>query len=128
MTSLDAKKTRSKEEIRREKADYKRFFHIVNKHVVVYSEKSGFYKYFEGVIGELLARSNLSIHYVTNDPNDQIFEIAKSESRIKPYYIGIKKMIPLMLKLECDMMLLTTPDLDKFYLTRSIMQKDVEYV
>ena len=128
LTSLDAKKTRSKEEIRREKADYKRFFHIVNKHVVVYSEKSGFYKYFEGVIGELLARSNLSIHYVTNDPNDQIFEIAKSESRIKPYYIGLKKMIPLMLKLECDMMLLTTPDLDKFYLKRSIMQKDIEYV
>lgn len=129
ITSLDgSKKERSKEEIRRERIDYKRFFHIVNKHVVVYSEKSGFYKYFEGVINELLKRSNLSIHYVTNDPNDVIFEIAQKEPRIKPYYIGLKKMIPLMLKLECDMMLMTTPDLDKFYLKRSLMQKDIEYV
>ena len=129
IASLDGgKKARSKEEIAREKADYKRFFHIVNKHVVFYSEKSGFYKYFEGVIAELLKRSNLSIHYVTNDPNDIIFEIAKENPRIKPYYIGLKKMIPLMLKLECDMMLMTTPDLDKFYLKRSLMQKDIEYV
>lgn len=129
IASLDgSKKERSKEEVRREREDYKRFFHIVNKHVVVYSEKSGFYKYFEGVIAELLQRSNLSIHYVTNDPNDVIFEIAKTEERIKPYYIGLKKLIPLMLKLECDMLLMTTPDLDKFYLKRSLMQKDIEYV
>ncbi|MBQ7364982.1 MAG: membrane protein insertase YidC [Clostridia bacterium] len=129
IASLDGgKKERSKEEIKREKEDYKRFFHIVNKHVVVYSEKSGFYKYFEGVIAELLKRSNLSIHYITNDPNDVIFEIAKTEPRIKPYYIGLKKLIPLMLKLECDMLLMTTPDLDKFYLKRSLMQKDIEYV
>lgn len=33
---------------KREKADYKRFFSIVNKHIVFYSEKSGFYKYFHG--------------------------------------------------------------------------------
>ena len=129
IASLDgSKKERSKEEIKREKEDYKRFFHIVNKHVVVYSEKSGFYKYFEGVIAELLKRSNLSIHYITNDPNDIIFEIAKTEPRIKPYYIGMKKLITLMLKLECDMLLMTTPDLDKFYLKRSLMQKDIEYV
>jgi len=129
IASLDgSKKERSKEEIKREKEDYKRFFRIVNKHVVVYSEKSGFYKYFEGVIAELLKRSNLSIHYITNDPNDIIFEIAQKEPRIKPYYIGMKKLIPLMLKLECDMMLMTTPDLDKFYLKRSLMQKDIEYV
>lgn len=127
--SLDGgKKKRSKEEIAREKADYKRFFHIVNKHVVVYSEKSGFYKYFDGVMDELLKRTNLTIHYVTNDPNDIIFEIAKENPRIKPYYIGLKKLIPLMLKLECDMMIMTTPDLDKFYLKRSLMKKDIEYV
>ena len=36
---------RTKEQIRKEKADYKRFFSIVNKHLVFYSESNGFYKY-----------------------------------------------------------------------------------
>ncbi len=128
LQALDGKKERTKEEVKREKEDYKRFFHIVNKHIVIYSEKSGFYKYYEGIIAELLKRSNLAIHYITNDPNDIIFEIAKKEGRIKPYYIGIKKMIPLMLRAECDIMLMTTPDLDKYYLKRSLMQKDIEYI
>jgi YidC/Oxa1 family membrane protein insertase len=33
-----------------------------------------------------------------------------------------------MMRLETDMMLMTTPDLDKYYLKRSIMKKDIEYV
>ena len=112
----------------RERQDYKRFFGIVNKKLVIYAEKSGFYKYFEGLIRELTRRSNITIHYITNDPNDIIFEVAKENTQIKPYYIGVKKMIPLMMRLEADMVVMTTPDLDKFYLKRSIMQKDIEYI
>ena len=112
----------------REKKDYKRFFSIVNKHLVIYSEKSGFYKYFEALITELTARSNITVHYVTNDPDDVIFEIAETNKQIKPYYIGLKKMIPLMMKLETDVMVMTTPDLDKYYLKRSLMKKDIEYI
>lgn len=117
-----------KEHKARERADYKRFFHVVNKHVVIYSEKSGFYKYFEAVIDALLKRSNLSIHYITNDPDDAIFALAEKEPRIKPYYVGLKKMIPLMMKAEADIMIMTTPDLDKYYIKRSIMKKDMEYI
>ncbi len=113
---------------KKQKQDYKRFKGIVNKHVVFYSEKSGFYKYFKDVINELLARSNLTIHYVTNDYHDAIFELAKTEPRIKPYYISLKKTVLLMMLVECDMFLMTTPDLNKFYLKRSYMKKDVEYV
>ncbi|MBO5042036.1 MAG: membrane protein insertase YidC [Clostridia bacterium] len=112
----------------REKKDYKKFFSVVNKHLVIYSEKSGFYKYFEALIQELLSRSNIVIHYVTNDPNDAIFKLAETEPRIKPYYIGLKKMIPLMMKAEADIIVMTTPDLDKYYIKRSIMKKDIEYV
>lgn len=112
----------------REKKDYKRFFSIVNKHLVIYSEKSGFYKYFEAIIEQLLAKSNIVIHYVTNDPDDAIFVLAEKEPRIKPYYIGLKKMIPLMMRCEADIMVMTTPDLDKYYIKRSIMKKDMEYV
>lgn len=126
--AAEAKKNKEKENRRRESADYKRFFSIANKHLVIYSEKSGFYKYFKGLIGELLARSDMVIHYVTNDPDDVIFEIAKKNRRIKPYYIGLKKTISLMLKLECDICVMTTPDLDKYYLKKSKMKKDIEYI
>lgn len=113
---------------KREKQDYKRFFGIVNKHLVIYSEKSGFYKYFKDIISELHKRSNIVVHYVTNDPDDVIFEVARENPRIKPYYIGIKKTVTLMMKLEADMVLMTTPEFNKLYLKRSFMKKDIEYV
>ena len=124
----DKKDAKWKENRKREKQDYKRFFKIINKHLVIYSEKSGFYKYYKSLIEELTSRSNLTVHYVTNDPDDVIFEVAKTNPQIKPYYIGLKKTIPLMMKMEADMVVMTTPDLEKYYLKKSIMQKDIEYV
>lgn len=112
----------------RERKDYKRFMKIANKHLVFYSEGSGFYKYFKELIEQLLERSTVTIHYVTNDPNDVIFEIAKEQPRIKPYYIGLKKTITLMMMLETDIMVMTTPDLDKYYIKRSYIKKDIEYI
>lgn len=113
---------------KREKADYKQFFSIANKHLVVYSEGSGYYKYFKNIIEYLIEHSNLTIHYITNDPNDLIFDRAKSMPQIKPYYIGEKKAITLMMKMDADMVLMTTPDLENYYLKRSYIKKDVEYV
>lgn len=118
----------SKEDRQREKADYKRFFSIANKHLVFYSESSGFYKYFADVIDYLLQHSNLSIHYITSDPNDAIFQKAQKEPRIRPYYIGEKRLITLMMKMDADMVVMTTPDLDNFYLKKSYVKKDVEYI
>lgn len=113
---------------RREKEDYKRFFSIANKHLVFYSEKSGFYKYFESVIEYLLSHSNLVIHYVTSDPEDAVFEKAKLQPQIKPYYIGEKKLITLMMKMDADMVVMTMPDLDNFHIKRSYVRKDIEYI
>ena len=113
---------------KREKADYKRFFKVVNKHLVIWSERSGFYKYFEALINGLLAKSNIVIHYITNDPNDAIFEKAKEEPRIKPYYIGQKKLITLMMRMDADIVVMTTPDLQTQYIKRSLVRKDVEYI
>ncbi len=113
---------------KRERADYKRFFGVVNKHVVIYSEKSGFYKYFEDIIEALLARSNLILHYITNDPNDVIFSVAEKQPRIRAYYIGNKKLITLMMRMDADIVLMTTPDLDKYYIKRSLVRKDIEYI
>lgn len=129
LKSIGAKQGRGRDpHAAREKADYKRFFSIINKHLVFYSEKSGFYKYFEGVITYLLTHSNVSIHYITGDPEDVIFEKARENPRIKPYYIGEKKLITLMMRLEADMVLMTMPDLNHFHIRRSYMRKDAEYV
>lgn len=119
---------KAKENAKREKADYKRFFKIVNKHFVIYSERSGFYKYYEALVNCLLRKSNITVHYVTNDPDDAIFELAKSNTKIKPYYIGQKKLITLMMKMDADIVAMTTPDLDNFYIKRSLVRKDVEYI
>ena len=113
---------------KREKADYKRFFNTVNKHVVFYSEGSGFYKYFQGVIDYLLSHSNVFVHYVTNDPNDQIFKIAEQKPRIRPYYIGEKKAITLMMKMDADIVVATLEDLDTYYIKRSYIRKDTKYI
>lgn len=118
----------SPEDKKREKADYKKFFSVANKHLVFYSEKSGFYKYFKDVIDYLLEKSNIIIHYVTNDPKDQIFEIAKKNPRIKPYYIGENKLITLMMKMDADIVVMTCPDINNYHLKRSYVRKDIEYI
>ena len=125
---LKAKSVVSPEDKKREKVDYKRFFKVANKHLVFYSESSGFYRYFKGIIEWLLAHSNVIIHYVTNDPKDAIFEKAKSQPRIRAYYIGPMRIIPLFMKMDADMVVMTTPDLNTYQLKRSYVRKDVEYV
>lgn len=132
LRELNALGARPREEARalskRERADYKRFFSVANKHIVFYSEGGGFYKYFEAIIRELLARTNLNIHYVTSDPNDAIFALASREPRILPYYIGEKKLITLFMKMDADVVVMTMSDLDNYHYKRSYVSKDVEYV
>ncbi|QUC66146.1 membrane protein insertase YidC [Aristaeella hokkaidonensis] len=127
-TDTGSETVRSREEKHREKEDYKRFFSVGNKHLVFYSEGSGFYKYFERIMNWILENSKLTIHYVTSDPNDQIFDIAKKQDRIVPYYIGQKKLITLFMKLEADVMIMTMSDLGNYQYKRSYYSKNIKYV
>lgn len=113
---------------KRERDDYKKFFSVVNKHLVFYSEGSGFYKYFQGIIEYLLRNTNLVIHYVTSDPNDAIFDLSKEQPNIRPYYIGEKKLITLMMKMDADVVVMTMPDLENYHIKRSYLRKDIEYI
>ena len=123
---LKKKAVVSPEDKKREKADYRRFFSVANKHVVFYAEGGGFYKYFAGVIDWLISHTNLTIHYVTNDPHDKV--LSSGNPRIRAYYIGPVKIIPLFMKMDADMVVMTTPDLNTYQLKRSYVKKDVEYV
>lgn len=94
--------------------------------LMFYSEQSGFYKYFENIIEAILKKTDEPIYYITSDPHDQIFD--KKNPQIKPYYIGGNQLIALMMKLECDMVVMTTPDIEKYHIKRSKVRDDIEYV
>lgn len=128
LKELSKARKRTKEQIKKEKDDYKRFFSIANKHLVFYSESNGFYKYYKGMIEYILNNTNITIHYITSDYNDKIFELAKKESKIKPYYIEEKKLITLMMKMDADVVAMTMPDIENFHIKRSYIRKDIEYV
>lgn len=113
---------------KRERRDYKRFFSVVNKHLVFYSESNGFYKYFKGYIEYILEHTNITIHYITSDPNDGIFDMAKENSQLRGYYIGENRLITLMMKMDADVVVMTMPDLENFHIKRSYIRDDVEYI
>ncbi len=108
------------------KADYKRFLKTQDKKIVFYSEKNGFYKYYKNIIEEMIRRTNIVIHYITSDPEDEVFGLESEQ--FKPYYINENRMIVLMMKMETKIMVMTTPDLENFQLKRSYVKKDIEYI
>lgn len=124
----ESKAQRNAKDRKKERADYKRFFSVANKHFVIYSEGSGYYKYFKPLVEYILNNSNIVIHYVTSDCNDRIFEKAQDEKNLKAYYIGEKKLISLFMKMDADIVVMSTPDLDNFHLKRSYVKKDIEYI
>ena len=126
--SEEKRKLFGDEKTKREKQDYKRFFSVVNKKLVLYTEGSGFYKYYKGTIEYLLEHTNITIHYITSDFNDKIFELAEKNDKIRAYYIGEKKLITLMLKMDADIVVMTTPDLETYHIKRSYVRKDIEYI
>lgn len=116
------------EQKKRQRADYKRFFSIENKHIVFYSEQSGFYKYYRKLIEWLTSHSNITIHYVTSDANDIVFSLAEENKKLKPYFIGENKLITMFLKMDAKMVVMTMPDLENYHIKRSIVCKNVEYI
>ncbi len=119
-------KTDNKEYVKREKQDYKKFMEYGSKQIVFYSEKNGFYKYFQNVIETILRKTDIEIHYITNDPNDEIFK--KENENFHIYYIGENKLIVLMMKMDADIVVMTTPDLQKYHIKRSMVRDDIEYI
>lgn len=121
-----AHKADNKEFAALEKRDYKRFMKYENKQLVFYSEKNGFYKYFQNVIELILKKTDITIHYITSDPQDEVFKLQNENFRV--YYIGENKLIVLMMKMDADMVVMTMPDLQKYHIKRSMVRSDIEYV
>ena len=110
----------------REKADIKRFYSLQDKdrQLVFISPSNGYYKYYKNFIAYILENSDITIHYITSDPKDQIFK----NPQISSYYIGENALISFMMKIEADMIVMTMPDLGHYHIKRSWLKKDIEYV
>ncbi|MCL2570001.1 MAG: YidC/Oxa1 family membrane protein insertase [Firmicutes bacterium] len=113
---------------RRKKAKQRqdvRAFYSAHKELVFYSEKSGFYKYYKHVVENILENSNIHIHYLTSDFDDQVFNI--KHKRFHAYYCGPHKLISVFMKLDCKVCVMTLPDFHKYQYKRSLV-KDVNYM
>ena len=113
---------------KRVKEDYRRFLSTGGKHLVFYSESNGFYKYYAGMIDYILKNTNIVIDYITSDPEDSIFRMAEENPQIRTYFIDMQSLIPLMMKMDADVVAMTMPDLDTYQIKRSYVRKDIEYV
>lgn len=120
------KKRMSKEQLARERRDYRSFMRYEGKQIVFYAEGRGFYKYFKDVIESIINRTDIVVHYITNDYSDNVFDIETEQFRT--YYISENKLIILMMKMEADIVVMTTPDLQRYHIKRSIVKKDIEYI
>jgi len=110
----------------KERADIRAFNAAPDKQVMIYSEGSGYWKYFARLVGWLGANTSLVVHYVTSDPDDRVFE--RVGERLKAYYVGPRALIAFMMRLDVDICLMTTPDLGNYHIKRSLVRDDVEYV
>ena len=108
----------------REKSDAAKFI-AAKKRLVFYALTSGQYKYYKTIIEYLLEHSDITIHYLTNDSNDAVFQ--HQNPQLIPYYAGQHKTISLMLKLDADILVTTVPDLQSFHMKRSIV-REIEYI
>ncbi|MDR1188359.1 MAG: membrane protein insertase YidC [Bifidobacteriaceae bacterium] len=119
-------RARRRAEHAREKRDAKRFFAAEDRRLMFYSEGSGYWKYFRRLIEWLLDNTGITVHYVTSDPGDPIFE--RDHPRLKTYYIGRRALISFMMRLDVDVAVMTLPDLGTFHIKRSLVRKNIEYI
>ncbi|MCL2617659.1 MAG: YidC/Oxa1 family membrane protein insertase [Defluviitaleaceae bacterium] len=125
---LAAAKSAKAAEKAREKQDAAAF-NAAEKELVFYALSGGQYKYYESLIDYLLANSSTTIHYLTNDFADKIFEHpGVQQGRIVPYYASQEKTISLLLRLGCDIMVTTVQDLHVYHIKRSATRDDIEYI
>ena len=121
----DVEKEQQRKLRAREKVDAKSFS-VAKKELVFYALSGGQYKYYKNTIDYILENSDIIIHYLTNDPNDRVFD--KNHPKLIPYYAGENKTVALLIKLDCKMFVTTVQDFHTYHLKRTMVRKDTEYI
>ncbi len=86
--------------------------------IVFYSENESFYKFFSGIINDLIKRYNQNIYYVTSSLSDPI--LSTKNKKIIPFYIGTGSIRTIFFSMyNSPTLILTMPDLNSFHIKRS---------
>lgn len=97
------------------------------REIVFYSEGHAYWVHFEPIIMSLLSNYQRSIVYLTSEKNDPIFH--KKISGLRAFWIGEGLVRTLAFKtLKAKLCVLTVPDLENYYLKRSIHPVNYVYV
>ena len=104
--------------------DFIKFSLIADKKIVVYSERSVYYKYLKYIINDILRETNYDILYVTSDKNDDIFK--NQDKRIKKFYIN-SLISPFMQYLNCQLLITSLTELGNYTFQLS-RYKSVKYL
>lgn len=103
----------------REWQDFLRFSAPANaalRTLVFYAERDIYYQYYEGYVNYILEYSDLSICYLTSDPDDPVFQM--NSPRIRPFYLDA--FLPRALsQLDAKVLVLTMSDLNLYHIKRS---------
>jgi YidC/Oxa1 family membrane protein insertase len=92
------------------------------RNIVFYSEREGYYPFFEGLINQLVHKKGQPIVYITSDLKDSILN--SSENNIKAFYF--KKLLPFFFSIvDCKAFIMTLTDLG-YHLKRS--KHNVHYI
>lgn len=122
---LKKEREQKKEYSIREKHDIAQF-KSAKKQVVFYALTGGQYRYYKNTIEYILENSDVTVHYLTNDPTDAVLNL--EHEHFKSYYASQQKTIRLMLHLDCDIMATTVTCLQIYHMKRSIVRDDIEYI
>jgi YidC/Oxa1 family membrane protein insertase len=123
-----AAKAKAAEIRAREESDLKRFAAYPTKGLMVYAEGASYWKYFAGFVTWLLDNTDVVVHYVTNEASDPVFARAEDTGgQLQAYFVSPRSMTSFMMKLDVDLCIMTTPDLETYHIKRSLIRRDVEY-
>lgn len=80
--------------------------------VVFYAENGNYYTYFEKLIGDLLANTDITITYITSDRNDPLLQHAPPRVEVECVWSSIYHVLS---HIETDALIMTVPDLGSTY-------------
>jgi YidC/Oxa1 family membrane protein insertase len=97
---------------------------IKSKKISFYAEDKQSQNFLLDLVLELTKNHCQEVCYLTSDPKDSIFEVAKNNDMLSVFYIGSGLIRTWMfLNLKTDLLILTMPDLENFHLKKSKIYK-----
>ncbi len=109
----------------RETFEWRRLSKLLRNHsrLVFFAEQASYFSYLEGLVANLSGQRNQKLIYITMDKNDPLLKQQSEGVKV----VFLRKLIPYVFAfIDCDVMVLTMTDLNRYHIKRST--KPVHYV